>query len=217
MEKVLLFLKELARNNNREWFNDNKKWYDESKGKILFLTDVLINEIRKFDNTVPALNPSDCLFRIFRDVRFSNDKSPYKTNFGSYIAKGGKKTAFAGYYIHIEPELSFVGGGIYMPDSDTLKNLRNYIAENGDEFLSIINETEFKTVYPEMYDDKLKTAPKGYATEHEYIELLKYKSFAFTHKMSNDDVLSDNFIENIVQAYKQLHRANVFLNNALQK
>jgi uncharacterized protein (TIGR02453 family) len=217
MENVMLFLKELARNNNREWFQTNKKWYDESRGKIFFLTDVLINEIRKFDSTISALNPSDCLFRIFRDVRFSHDKSPYKTNFGSFIAKGGKKAAFAGYYIHIEPESSFVGGGIYMPDNDTLKILRNYIAENGDEFFSIINETEFKTFYPELYDDKLKTAPKGFDSEHEYIELLKYKSFAFTHKMSDDDVLNEKYIENIVLAFRQLYKANVFLNSALKK
>lgn len=217
MENVMLFLRELAKNNNREWFQTNKKWYDESKGKILFLTDVLINEIRKFDNTIPALNPSDCLFRIFRDVRFSHDKSPYKTNFGSYIAKGGKKAVYAGYYIHIEPESSFAGGGIYMPDNDTLKNLRNYIAENGDEFFSIINDPDFKTVYPEMFDDKLKTAPKGFASDHEFIEMLKYKSFAFTHKLSDDEVLSENFIENIVQSYRQLHKVNVFLNTAIQK
>ncbi len=217
MESVMLFLKELARNNNREWFQTNKKWYDESKGKILFLTDVLINEIRKFDNSIPALTPSDCLFRIFRDVRFSHDKSPYKTNFGSYIAKGGKKAVFAGYYIHIEPESIFAGGGIYKPDNDTLKNLRNHIAENGDEFFSIIHDSDFKAVYPEMYDDKLKTAPKGFAPDHEFIELLQYKSFAFTHRMSEDDVLSENFIESIVQSYKQLHKVNVFLNSAIQK
>lgn len=217
MENVLLFLKELARNNNREWFQSNKKWYDESKGKILFLTEVLISEIRKFDKEIPQLNPSDCLFRIFRDVRFSADKSPYKTNFGSYIAKGGKKAVYAGYYIHIEPESSFAGGGIYMPDNESLKSIRNHIAENGDEFSSIINDSEFKNTFPDMYDDRLKTAPKGFSPEHEFIELLKYKSFAFTHRFSDEEILSKNFIEGIVQSFRKLHAANLFLNAALQK
>ena len=92
MIQVIQFLNELSENNNREWFQNNKKRYDESREKVLFLTEVVINEIRKFDPDVPFLEPKDCLFRIFRDVRFSNDKRPYKTNFGSYIAKGGRKS-----------------------------------------------------------------------------------------------------------------------------
>ena len=217
MNKVLDFLRELAVNNNREWFQKNKKWYDESRNKVLFLTEVLINEIRKFDPTVPVLNPNDCLFRIFRDVRFSQDKSPYKTNFGCYIARGGKKANFAGYYLHIEPESSFAGGGIYMPENDTLKILREYIAENGEEFLSIIRNKEFQEIYPEMYDDKLKTAPKGFSPDHEYIDILKYKSFAFTHRMEDNEVLSENFIQGILHYYRHLSRVNVFLNHAIQK
>ena len=217
MNKVLDFLRELAVNNNREWFQKNKKWYDESRNKVLFLTEVLINEIRKFDPTVPVLNPNDCLFRIFRDVRFSQDKSPYKTNFGCYIARGGKKANFAGYYLHIEPESSFAGGGIYMPENDTLKILREYIAENGEEFLSIIRNKEFQEIYPEMYDDKLKTAPKGFSPDHEYIDILKYKSFAFTHRIEDNEVLSENFIQGILHYYRHLSRVNVFLNHAIQK
>ena len=128
MLKVIQFLNELSENNNREWFQKNKKWYDESREKVLFLTEVVINEIRKFDPDVPLLEPKDCLFRIFRDVRFSHDKSPYKTNFGSFIAKGGRKSSYAGYYFHIEPSGSFVGGGIYMPAAEPLKAIRDYIA-----------------------------------------------------------------------------------------
>lgn len=217
MNNVLGFLRELAVNNNRDWFQKNKKWYDESRNKVLFLTEVLINEIRKFDPTVPVLNPNDCLFRIFRDVRFSQDKSPYKTNFGCYIARGGKKANFAGYYLHIEPESSFAGGGIYMPDNETLKMLREYIAENGEEFLSIIRNKEFQEIYPEMYDDKLKTAPKGFSPDHEYIDILKYKSFAFTHRMEDREVLSENFFQSILHYYRQLSNINMFLNQAIQK
>lgn len=216
MLQVVQFLQELSENNNREWFQKNKKRYDESRQKALFITDVLINEIRKFDPDVPLLEPKDCLFRIFRDVRFSNDKRPYKTNFGSFIAKGGRKSIYAGYYFHIEPDGSFVGGGVYMPEADPLKAIREAIAENGDEFSGLINNPEFKKVFPEMMDDKLKTAPKGYSPDNEFIDLLRYKSFAFSSRISREEILSDNYIEQLVRSFKILHPVNRFLNEALE-
>jgi len=216
MLKVIQFLNELSENNNREWFQKNKKWYDESREKVLFLTEVVINEIRKFDPDVPLLEPKDCLFRIFRDVRFSNDKSPYKTNFGSFIAKGGRKSSYAGYYFHIEPSGSFVGGGIYMPATEPLKAIRDYIAENGEEFLLLTNNKNFKKVYPEMMDDKLKTAPKGYSPDHEFINLLRYKSFAFSSQFDKSQILADNYIEKLVHSFKTLQPVNRFLNDALE-
>lgn len=217
MENVLQFLTGLSENNTREWFNANKKAYDESRKKVMFLTEVLINEIRKFDPSIPVMDPADCLFRIFRDVRFSNDKRPYKTNFGCFIARGGRKSSYAGYYLHIEPGAAFAGGGIYMPEAENLKILREYIAENGDEFHSIVNDKQFKKVYPEMYDDKLKTAPKGFAPDHEFIDILKYKSFAFTHRLNDEEIISENFIDVIVQSFKQLSPINLYLNRAFQK
>lgn len=216
MLKVIQFLNELSKNNNREWFQKNKKWYDESREKVLFLTEVVINEIRKFDPDVPLLEPKDCLFRIFRDVRFSHDKSPYKTNFGSFIAKGGRKSSYAGYYFHIEPSGSFVGGGIYMPAAEPLKAIRDYIAENGEEFLLLTNNKNFKKVYPEMMDDKLKTAPKGYSPDHEFINLLRYKSFAFSSQFDKSQILADNYIEKLVHSFKTLQPVNRFLNDALE-
>jgi uncharacterized protein (TIGR02453 family) len=216
MIQVIQFLQELSENNNREWFQNNKKRYDESREKVLFLTEVVINEIRKFDPEIPLLEPKDCLFRIFRDVRFSNDKRPYKTNFGSFIAKGGRKSMHAGYYFHIEPSGSFVGGGIYMPAAEPLKAIREYIAENGEEFLSIINNKDFKTVYPEMMDDKLKTAPKGFSPDHEFINLLRYKSFAFSSQLNKSQILADNYIELLVYSFKILQPVNRFLNDALE-
>jgi uncharacterized protein (TIGR02453 family) len=217
MENVLQFLSRLSENNTREWFSANKNAYDESRKKVLFLTEVLINEIRKFDPSISVMNPADCTFRIFRDVRFSNDKRPYKTNFGCFIARGGRKSGNAGYYLHIEPGAAFAGGGIYMPEAENLKILREYIAENGEEFLSIVNNDDFKKVYPEMYDDKLKTSPKGYAPNHEFIEILKYKSFAFTHPLKDEEILSENFIHDILVYFKQLSTVNSYLNTALQK
>lgn len=215
MEKVLEYLTDLSANNNREWYHANKKRYEESREKILFLTDVIINEIRKFDHEIPALSPKDCVFRIFRDVRFSKDKRPYKTNFGAFIAKGGRKSMNAGYYFHLDPEESFVGGGVYMPPSEPLRAIRNYIADHGAEFLEIINDKNFKKTYPEMYEDKLKTAPKGFPKDHEYIDLLRYKSFVFSSKLDKSDITSDKLIGKIVDSFKQLHPVNLFLNDAL--
>lgn len=215
MEKVLGFLKELSENNNREWFNDNRKWYEESKEKILFLTDVLINEIGAFDPAVRGLVPKDCIFRIFRDVRFSKDKRPYKTNFGSFICKGGRKSMNPGYYFHIEPGGCFVAAGIYMPPSPVLKMVRNYLADHGDEFLGIINDTDFKKQFPEMFDDKLKLAPKGFPKDHEYIELLKYKSFIYSKELDEQQITGENSIEELVWFYRQMYPFNAFLYEAL--
>ena len=215
MEKVLEFLKQLAKNNNREWFNDNRKWYEESREKVLFLTDVLINEIGEFDPAVRGLLPKDCIFRIFRDVRFSKDKRPYKTNFGSFICKGGRKSMNPGYYIHIEPGGCFVAGGIYMPPSPVLKSIRSYVADHAQEFLDITNDPDFKKQFPEMYGDKLKLAPKGFPKDHAYIDLLKYKSYIYSKALKDRVVVGDDYIEEVVQLYEQLYPVNVFLYDAL--
>lgn len=217
MDKVLDFLTDLSVNNNREWYNANKKRYEESREKVLFLTEVLINEIRKFDPEIPVLDPKDCVFRIFRDVRFSNDKRPYKTNFGAFIAKGGRKSINAGYYFHIDPAGSFAGGGVYMPANEPLKAIREYIAENGEEFLDIIQDKNFKKIYPELMDDKLKTAPKGFPKDHEFIDLLRYKSFVFSNQFNKSQVSANNYIELLVQSFKTLQPVNKFLNDALDK
>jgi uncharacterized protein (TIGR02453 family) len=216
MEQVLQFLQELSENNNRDWFNNNRKRYEESREKILFLTDVFINEIRKFDPEIPPMNPKDCMFRIFRDVRFSNDKRPYKTNFGSFIARGGRKSEKAGYYFHIEPTGSFVGGGIYMPQAGPLKAIRNHIEEHPEEFLAIINDPGFKTYFPEMMDHKLKTAPRGVDKDHPLIDLLRYKSFAFSSPIKKEILLDEKYVETAVNAFRELYKVNAFLNEAVR-
>jgi uncharacterized protein (TIGR02453 family) len=217
MEKVLQFLRELSKNNTREWFEENRGWYQESREKVLFITDVLVNEIRKFDSELPVLNAKDCMFRIFRDVRFSNDKRPYKTNFGSFISKEGRKSQNPGYYFHIEPGESFVGGGVYMPAAGPLKAIRQYISRFPEEFIEIVSQPEFKSVYPEMYDHQLKTAPKGFPKDHEFIHLLPYKSYVFSAPVSDDDLAGGNFIERAVSAFKQLHKFNAYLYDALRE
>ena len=217
MQQVLSFLSELKENNNKEWFDLNRDRYQECRKKLLFLTEVVIHEVGKFDTEIGILDPKNCVFRIFRDVRFSNDKTPYKTNMGSFIAKGGRKSVSAGYYVHIEPGASFVGGGSYCPPADALKAFRTEIFDHPEDFKQLIKSESFRKVYPELYDDKLKTAPKGFPKDFPEIDLLKYKSFAFGSTIDDSVVKSDVFVEKILSSLKELYPVNRFLNTALDK
>ncbi|HAH24522.1 MAG TPA: TIGR02453 family protein [Prolixibacteraceae bacterium] len=217
MQEVLNFLSELKENNNKEWFDQNRDWYQECRKKVLFLTELLIQEIGKFDDEIGTPDAKNCVFRIFRDVRFSNDKTPYKTNMGSYIAQGGRKSVRAGYYFHIEPGGSFVGGGAYSPQADALKAYRTEIYDHPQEFKQLISTKSFLKIYPEMYDDKLKTAPKGFPKDFPDIDLLKYKSFAFVSPIGDSVVKSEGYVEKIITAMKELYPVNRYLNSALDK
>ena len=217
MKDVLRFLSELKENNNKEWFDDNREWYQESRKKVLFLTELINHEIAKFDAEIGIQDPKNCVFRIFRDVRFSNDKTPYKTNMGSFISQGGRKSISAGYYLHLEPGSSFVGGGAYHPPVDALKAFRTEIFDNPEDFKALIYNNKFLKAYPEMYDDKLRTAPKGFPKDFPDIDLLKYKSYAFTSMIDDSVVTSDNFVGRVVETMKTLYPVNHFLNTALGK
>ncbi len=217
MNDVFAFLTELRLNNNKEWFDENRHRYEESRKKVLFLTDMIINEIKNFDPEIGNITAKDCVFRIFRDVRFSNDKTPYKINMGSFIAKGGRKGIGAGYYFHIEPGGSFVGGGAYCPQPDILKAIRTEIFDHPEEFKKLINRESFTDIYTEMYDDQLKTPPKGFPKDFPDIDLLKYKSYAFTSKISDIELLEGDFENKIVTAFKELAPINRFLNIAIDK
>ena len=217
MQEVLNFLSELKENNNREWFDINRERYQECRKKMIFLTELLTHEVVKFDAEIGIQDAKHAVFRIFRDVRFSNDKTPYKTNMGSFIAKGGRKSIHAGYYLHIEPGASFVGGGSYTPPADALKAFRTEIFDQPEEFKNLIYAESFRKVYPEMYNDQLKTAPKGFPKDFPDIGLLKYKSFVFVSPISDSIVASDGFLDKIVNSMKELYPVNRFLNSALDK
>lgn len=217
MKTLLDFLTELEKNNNREWFRANKQWFEACRDKVLFITELLISEIRKFDSDIPLMDPKDCHFRIYRDVRFSPDKRPYKTHFGSYIARGGRKSIRAGYYFHIEAGGSFLGGGIYMPEANVLKAIRNAIYDQPEVFREIINNGDFKKIYPEIEGEKLKTNPKGFEADSELMELLRFKSYVFSIPVNNELIINGNFVEKAIEAFKVLYPANRFLNDALDQ
>lgn len=217
MQEVLNFLSELKENNNKEWFDQNRNRYEASRKKILFLTELIIQEINRFDPEIGMQEPKNCVFRIFRDVRFATDKTPYKTNMGSYIARGGRKSISAGYYLHIEPGASFVGGGCYCPPPDALKAIRTELFDHPGDFKQLISDDSFHKLYPKLYEDKLKTAPKGFPKDFPDMDLLKYKSYAFGSDLSDQLVKSDDFVARIVAALHELYPVNRFLNIALDK
>lgn len=217
MKLLIDFLSDLRENNNKEWFNDNRNRYEESKEQMLFFTELMIQEIAKFDPDIPILSPKECLFRIFRDIRFSKDKTPYKSHMGSFIARNGRKSDRAGYYIHIEPGNSFLGGGIWGPQADHLKAIRSEIFDNAEGFKEILEDNDFKKYYIYIHGDKLKTAPKGFPKDFENVDLLRYKSYAFGFQVGDETILNGNLVEVAVDAFQELYKANRYLNSALDK
>lgn len=217
MKSVLAFLTNLSANNHREWLDENRTWYEQSRQEVLQLTDALIQEIRKFDSEFPPLMGKDCLFRINRDVRFSSHKEPYKTHFGSYMAPGGRKSIKAGYYFHIDPVGCFMGGGIYMPDANVLKAIRYAISDNPDHFRELTENDIFKATYPVREGKSLKTAPKGFPKDADYIDLIRYKSYAFTAGLDVSNTSAIELVKTIGEAFRILQPVNQFLNEAIDQ
>ena len=177
---------------------------------------VLILELNKMEPEIKNIEPKDCVFRINRDIRFSKDKSPYKTNMGAYIAPGGKKSMKPGYYLHLEPGSSFAAGGLYMPPSPELKAVRTEIFENPEEYLSIVQNPEFVKIFGEVEGEKLKTAPKGFPKEDKNIDLIKLKSYTVMHKMNETSLSSPNALGELMHVYKTMQALNRFLMGALE-
>lgn len=210
------FLLELRENNNRDWFHANKKKYDKAKKDFELFVALSIEQIKDIDPSISGLNAKDCIFRIFRDVRFSEDKRPYKTHFGAFLAKSGRKSRYGGYYIHIEPEGSFLGGGCYMPAPNVLKAIREEIFHNPLEFKEIITNNEFISHFPEMYGEKLKTAPRGYPKDFEHIDLLNFKNYAVGKAVPDEIVCSDQFVNEISKSFSSLYTLNAYLNQIVE-
>jgi uncharacterized protein (TIGR02453 family) len=214
MKDILSFLKNLQDNNTKEWFEANKATYLQNKNHFDDVVNSLIKEIRKFDKSIePELEAKHCVFRIYKDVRFSKDKSPYKTNMGASINAGGKKSAKAGYYIHVENNKNFLAGGIYMPMPDVLAKIRQEIDYNGKTFIKILDSKNFKQFFKGIDEmDKLKNPPKGYDKDHPLIEVLKNKHFTVSHPLSNKEITSSNFEKTVVDGFKAMKPFLDFLN-----
>ena len=213
---ILDFLKKLKKNNNREWFTDNKKKFEVAKDAFEPAVEILLNGISKFDKRIAEVTPKECIYRIYRDVRFSKDKTPYKTNFGAVMGAGGRKTTSAFYYIQVEPgDNSFIAGGLYMPEGEKLKKIRQEIDYNANDFKKILNKKSFKQYFPQIEGEKLKKAPKGYAPDDPNIELLKHKSYVVMHQFTDAQIMDDAFTKECIKMYKEMKPFNDFLHVAI--
>jgi len=216
---TLKFLKDLRKNNNKPWFEDHRDGYEKAKADFLELIDDVVTDLQKSDDDIKGIEAKSCLFRINRDVRFSKDKSPYKTNFGASIKRAGKKSVFAGYYVHLEPGESFSGGGIWMPEADAMKKIRQEISYCHDEFEEILKEKKFKKVFGKLFADKevsLTNLPKGYEKDDPAAEYLKLKSWLAIRQISDEEVTSSKYRKIILDSFTALQPMIKFINRALE-
>ncbi len=217
-KNIFNFLQDLKQNNNRDWFLANKPRFDEIKSEFEAFIDSLISSISKFDNSISHHSAKNCIFRIYRDVRFSKDKSPYKTHLGAHISAAAKKSDIhskAGYYIHIEPEGSMLAGGAYLPQGPWIKAIRQEIHYNASDLKKILNNEKFKKYFGELEGEKLKRAPKGYEPDHPEIELLRFKSFLAVNKCADKIVMGNKFLGHCSDVFKTLHPFDQFLNRSM--
>jgi len=213
---IFKFLKSVAKNNNREWFEKNKPVYLEAKSSFEDFLEALHKELVKIDESLGSLNPRKQGFRIYRDVRFSKDKRPYKTNMGAGFSRNGKMEQEPGYYIHIEPGKSFIAGGMYMPNPENLAKIRQEIDYNAAMFLKILNRKEFKKYFDGLSDwDRVKTSPKGYSKDHPHIDLLKNKSFTVSCTFTDAEVNDKNFVKKVAVIGKSIKQLNDYLKEAV--
>lgn len=209
------FLRKLDKNNNRDWFNANKSAFVEANDNVIAVTGELINRIAKFDPAVSGIDPKSCVFRIYRDIRFSKDKSPYKTNLGAFVAPGGKKTMSPGYYFHVQPRMFFGAAGKHMPDPSELLKIRNAVAANTREFLKIVESKPFKDRFGNLDGERLSKPPKGFPADHEAIEYLKLKSFTVSEEFSAKDAVSKDYPKMLADSFKAAYPLVAFLREAL--
>lgn len=214
---ILKFLKDIKKNNDRVWFEKNKPRYLEAKQDFEDFVAAVLKEFTKFDEGLGNLEAKKLAFRIYRDVRFSKDKSPYKTNMGAGFSPNGKLVQEPGYYVHIEPgNKSFVAGGIYMPDAPNLVKIRQEIDYNSEKLLKVMKSKSFRKFYNGLDDfDKLKTVPKGYAKDHPQIDILKNKSFIVSKNFTDTEVQDKKFISKIAAAAKEIKPLNDFIRDAI--
>ena len=208
---TLQFLRKLEKNNNREWFNENKTLYHEAQHDVISFVEKLMEEMADFDEEIGKLEAKKSVFRIYRDTRFSKDKTPYKTNFGAGLGMG-KGNKISGYYLHIEPGKSFLAGGVYKPEPSVLKTIRQEISAFGDEFKAILEQDEFRNYFRGLsVEDKLKKLPQSFEKDDKMAEYLKLKHFIVTHPISDEQLLSENAVKEFTKIFKAMKPLNDFL------
>lgn len=216
-EICLEFLKEIASNNNREWFNDNKDKYVYARKAFESMVEELIPAVAAFDESVKYLTVKDCTYRFYRDIRFSPDKSPFKRHFGAYINAKGKKAFHGGYYMHLEPDNCMIAGGAYCLPNNILKAVRESICDQPETFHSIVSEKEFKSLFPIIGEEHLKTMPKGFPKDFKYPEYLKCKDYSCFTPVSNDFFNRANWLDSTTGVFRTLKPFLDFVNEAIDE
>ena len=215
--QILKFLSALAKHNNRDWFEKNKDKYLYAKDNFEQFVGKFLDELIKFNPELAGLNHKKLPFRIYRDVRFSKDKRPYKNNMGAGFSPNGKLMQEPGYYFHVEPGRCFVAGGMYMPDPGNLSKIRQEIDYNGDKLQKIFNDKKFKKWFKGFADfDKLKTVPKGYAKDNPRLDWLKNKTFIVSHTFPEKEITDKSFLKKLVEVTKAIKPLNEFLKEAME-
>jgi uncharacterized protein (TIGR02453 family) len=208
LSPILAFLTELEHNNRREWFEEHRAAYEAARERFEVFVGEVIDHLRAFEDLGP-LSPRDCIMRIYRDVRFSRDKSPYRANMGASIARGGRHSARLPYYLHLAPGGgSFLAGGLYMPMPEQLTRFRDLIVEDPLPFKRIVDDPQFRAYFGEVTGERLKRAPAGYPPDHPEIELLRLKQVLVMHPMRDEELSVDN----VIAGFELLKPLNDYLN-----
>ncbi|HEY0677202.1 MAG TPA: DUF2461 domain-containing protein [Chitinophagaceae bacterium] len=217
---TLKFLRDLKKNNNKPWFDAHRSQYETARSDFEQFIQLVLDKHSRNDPDLKDLTAKKCTFRINRDVRFSKDKSPYKTNFGASMDKGGKKSGLAGYYFHCEPGNSFLGGGLWMPESAVIKRVRQEIDYSYDEFKKILTAKKLKAYYGGLYtgeDVQLSKVPQGFEKDNPAAEYLKFKSWLVLHNLSDATLTSKDLVKETVEAFKLMQPFVKFLNRAVEE
>ncbi len=215
IETCLTFLRNIATHNNREWFHEHKPEYDVARAAFESLVEELIASIATFDSSIQYLQASDCTFRFYRDIRFSPDKSPYKRNFGAYINAKGKKAIHGGYYIHLEPENCMLAGGSYCIPSPILRAIRESICEQPETFHQLVSRPPFRTLFPTIGEEHIKTTPKGFPKDFPYPEYLRCKDYTCYYRVSDDFFKANDWMSQAVQIFEIMKPFLDFINNII--
>lgn len=212
----LKFLEQLKNNNSKEWMDENKVLFHQNRDAFWKDAEDILGFVKTLEPRMVNLELKNCIFRQNRDIRFSANKNPYKINFSAYYAIGGKKSILPGYYIHIEPNASFLAAGLWMPEKEVLHKVREEIDYSGDEFLNILNEPDFKKSFSELMDDQLKTAPKNYPKDHIYAQVLKYKSFIVQFPLKDSEIKNKSYIQTTKQKFQLAQNFVNYLTKAIE-
>jgi uncharacterized protein (TIGR02453 family) len=214
-QATLDFLRQLKENNDKSWFDEHRKAYEAAKADFEQLVDTLLKELAALEPALAGQKARNCIHRIFRDVRFSKDKSPYKTNFGAVFSRGGRKWEGAAYYLHVEPGGHFAGGGIWQPEAAVLKAVRQEIDYGFRDFNAIVHDKAFKKTFAKINGDSLQKPPQGYEASNPAIDYLKMKGWTLGAPLRDEDLTGKDAVKKVAGIFRTMQPFIDFLNRAV--